>query len=123
MASVRDWMDYSHGDLVDAHHNTLPRNQCFHAQQSIEKALKAAIIAEGMQFSHTHDLDILAQMLPNSWTVKNMSSNFSSIVICATKSRYPDNPAAITLADAQKAINVAQDVYNSIDTELKSRNL
>lgn len=36
---------------------------CFHAQQSIEKALKAVLTANGVSFRRIHDLDELAQLL------------------------------------------------------------
>jgi HEPN domain-containing protein len=36
---------------------------CFHAQQAVEKLLKAALVNRGVVFSRTHDLGHLAAML------------------------------------------------------------
>ena len=38
----------------------------FHAQQAVEKAMKAALAAEGAEFPHTHDLDGLLELCGNS---------------------------------------------------------
>jgi len=38
----------------------------FHAQQAVEKALKAALAARGVAFPHTHDLDGLLELCQNS---------------------------------------------------------
>ena len=41
-------------------------NPRFHAQQAVEKALKAALAARGIAFPHTHDLDGLLELCQNS---------------------------------------------------------
>lgn len=37
----------------------------FHAQQAVEKALKAVLIDRGVEFRRTHDLQVLADRLAN----------------------------------------------------------
>jgi HEPN domain-containing protein len=39
------------------------RLACFHAQQSVEKLLKAVMIFHGMEYQRTHDLHSLASLL------------------------------------------------------------
>lgn len=39
------------------------RLACFHAQQSVEKSLKAVLMLHGIQQRRTHDLNLLAQLL------------------------------------------------------------
>jgi HEPN domain-containing protein len=39
------------------------RLACFHAQQAIEKLLKAVLILSGVEFQRTHDLHTLATLL------------------------------------------------------------
>jgi HEPN domain-containing protein len=39
------------------------RLACFHAQQAIEKLLKAVLIVKGIEFQRTHDLHTLATLL------------------------------------------------------------
>ena len=123
MASVRDWMEYSYDDLNGAKRELLPRHACFNAQQSAEKAIKAALIAEGSRFQYTHDLMSLLRALPSSWSVKNLASDLSRLVPYAVETRYPDTPIPVSPGDAQDAINTAEKTYDSIDTELRSRGL
>lgn len=49
-----------------------PRQVCYLAQQTIEKALKAALILEQIVFPFSHDLDRLRIMLPAGWQVKDV---------------------------------------------------
>lgn len=42
------------------------RLACFHAQQAIEKLLKAVLIYHGIEFQRTHDLHTLATLLLQS---------------------------------------------------------
>lgn len=39
------------------------RLACFHAQQSVEKSLKAVLVLRGIEQRRTHDLNLLAQLL------------------------------------------------------------
>lgn len=39
---------------------------CFHAQQAVEKALKAVMFLHGLEFRRTHDLEELAGMLADA---------------------------------------------------------
>lgn len=48
--------------LKDAPHIRLPV-ACFHAQQSVEKALKAVLTLQGIPFRRIHELAELAQLL------------------------------------------------------------
>lgn len=79
------WLGYARSDLEAA--RTLlaspdhyPRQICFFAQQSVEKALKAALIIEQIDFPFSHDLDRLRNLLPEAWQVKALFT-------------YPSSPA------------------------------
>jgi HEPN domain-containing protein len=39
---------------------------CFHAQQAVEKALKAVLAAHGVEFAHRHDLRVLIGQCENA---------------------------------------------------------
>jgi len=55
----RDWDAYR--VLADATHVSFAL-ACFHAQQCVEKLLKAAIVSRGRVFQRTHNLLILADL-------------------------------------------------------------
>ena len=37
---------------------------CYHAQQAVEKYLKGGLVAHGIDFPRTHDIETLAALLP-----------------------------------------------------------
>lgn len=48
---------------------------CFHAQQAVEKSLKAALFAHEIEFGRTHDLVKLAQLLRSRGIVVPVSDS------------------------------------------------
>ena len=69
------WLRYAEEDLITA--ETLltqpqvpPRQSCWLAQQSAEKALKAVLIYLHIDFPRTHDLNILRNLVPNNLAFK-----------------------------------------------------
>ena len=46
-----------------------PRYACWQFQQAAEKALKAALVLDGIAFSYTRDLNGLCALVPDSWFV------------------------------------------------------
>ena len=40
---------------------------CFHSQQAAEKAMKGALVLEGIEFPYVHDLRRLRNLLPDGW--------------------------------------------------------
>ena len=66
------WLRFSEEDLQVASRlmtgaSTAPRHACWLSQQAAEKALKAALVLEQIDFPFTHDLDALRNLLPASW--------------------------------------------------------
>ena len=69
------WLRFAREDLAEAERllrfpDAVPRHICWLAQQAAEKALKAALILEGVEFPYRHDLDALRNLLPDGWAVK-----------------------------------------------------
>lgn len=62
---TQEWVDKAEGDFATAQRELRARNfpnydaACFHAQQCIEKYLKARLQKENIRFSKTHDLSVL----------------------------------------------------------------
>lgn len=88
------WLDYARSDLAAARTLVVspdhyPRQVCFLAQQATEKALKAALIAEAIDFPFTHDLDRLRNLLPDKWAVKKAFPDLAEVTIWAVEVRYP----------------------------------
>jgi HEPN domain-containing protein len=65
---VREWIDKAEGDYLTATREAQadPPNYdavCFHAQQCVEKLMKAAVIAKGEIPPRMHDLTVLSGLL------------------------------------------------------------
>lgn len=72
--AVSRWLAVSDDELgmaQDFEATARVRGVCYHSQQAIEKAVKAALIFESIEFPHTHDLEKLCNLLPAGWSVKN----------------------------------------------------
>lgn len=123
---IRRWLRYAQEDLHGAEkmlhdENALPRHICWLAQQSAEKALKAALIFLQMDFPHRHDLDALRNLLPDDWEVKTAYPDLAQLTEWAVEARYPgDWPDAVE-SDARYAVKQAHGVWECIYTDLVRR--
>jgi len=103
---VQEWIDKAEGDYLTATReaDASPPNYdavCFHAQQCIEKLLKALLIAKGKTPPKTHDLTILDSLLNSiypewHWPIEQLRLLSSAAVIF----RYPGESAGPEEADA-----------------------
>ena len=117
------WLRYAEEDLTTAetflgHPNVPPRQICWHAQQAAEKALKAALIFLQIDFRRTHDLNILRDLLPDSWQLKTALPNLDDLNKWAVEARYPEKMREATKAEASKAVEQARTVWTSVSTAL-----
>lgn len=117
---VREWIDKAQGDYLTATReaDADPPNYdaaCFHAQQCIEKLLKALLIAEGQVPPRTHDLVILSGLLSSlrpqwDWAADQLRLLSRAAVVF----RYPGESAGPEEATA--ALNVASAVRTHLLT-------
>jgi HEPN domain-containing protein len=111
--------DFSAAQLLaqtaaEIHHDVV----CFHAQQCIEKYLKAWLQEAGIAFRRTHDLEeLLDLVLPAvpAWSV--WQSDFVILTTHAVDFRYPGKSASKT--DAEHALRVCDDVRTKIRANLQ----
>ena len=74
----------------------LPEQLCFHAQQAVEKALKAVLVSRGIDFPLTHDLENLLEILRESGAeVPEQLDEIGELTPYAVETRYPGVWAAI----------------------------
>jgi HEPN domain-containing protein len=59
-AAQRDWKTV---ELLAQHPDAPPTSLCFHAQQYVEKVIKAVLVSNDVIFRRTHDLEELAALL------------------------------------------------------------
>lgn len=82
---------------------------CFHAQQCVEKALKALLQQHEIEFSRTHDLVALAALArPVIPTLASYDADFTWLSTCAVEARYP--AVDIDRARAADAVRIMTEV-------------
>jgi HEPN domain-containing protein len=119
LAVVREWVTKAENDLKNAAHTIKLEEQCptdtvcFHAQQCVEKYLKAVLVQEGSDFPKTHDLEELIMMAPERCRPSLTSDEQSALTDYATGARYP-GWEEISLADARRAVTIARRVRKEI---------
>ena len=76
---------------------------CFHAQQAVEKYLKALLQQENILFSKTHDLSqLLRPLLPLYSDLETLSDDLEWLTTFAVEIRYPGESAIEE--DAKQAV-------------------
>lgn len=86
---------------------------CFHAQQAIEKLMKAVLIAHGIPPPHTHDLAVLAALLERqlgAWP--HNSRDLRLLTLGAVQYRYPG--MAASQQDSTDALTIATGLWPSL---------
>lgn len=119
------WLSFAIGDLEAARshrgHHVRPRIVAFEAQQCAEKALKAALILEGIEPRRTHDLEELRGRLPAGWRVKTHPSDLARLSDYAAESRYPDDIEPVTPLQSAVAVRQAMAVLKAIRDDFDRR--
>jgi HEPN domain-containing protein len=82
---------------------------CFHAQQCIEKSLKAFLTFADQHIERTHDLVRLVALCKQiDPTLSILSETAVKLTDYAVTSRYPDDWRDIPVAEAQEAVREAE---------------
>lgn len=124
---VRQWMQKADNDLRTAQGTLFfPDNcpydtVCFHAQQCVEKCLKAALVCVQAPFRKTHDLEELFLMLPSSLVLPASPGELARLTPHATNSRYPDDWRPIEREEAEWAVGMAGRVAEAVRSWLSER--
>jgi HEPN domain-containing protein len=97
---TREWVQKAEGDFATAKRELQVSNEpnydavCFHAQQCIEKYLKAKLQESNIQFGKTHDLSMLLDLiLPVETTWDSLRADLQALSAFAVAYRYPGDEA------------------------------
>jgi HEPN domain-containing protein len=117
---VGQWVQKAENDLKNAAHTlklgeTGPMDTvCFHAQQCVEKYLKALLILHGIEFSRIHHISALVALLPVRVRPDLTPEEQERLTDYAVSTRYPGDYEPIPLAEARQAVQLARRVRNQI---------
>ena len=118
-----EWIEKAEGDYrtakwlqqaPDPVHDSI----CFHAQQCIEKYLKAWLQEANLSVSRTHNLEeLLVLITPTLPAWSNWQPDFKIITAYAVDPRYPGGSA--TSDNTQHAMHICDEVRQTVRTQLK----
>lgn len=120
LRSVGEWIVKAESDLRTATISLRVQRECptdticFHAQQCIEKYLKALLVLNGTPFPKTHDLTSISALLPDAWRPDVPPRVMERFTDYATITRYPGEYAEVTLEEARSAIATARKIRKSV---------
>ena len=89
----------------------LSETVCFHAQQAVEKSLKALLALDDVEYPYTHNLKVLVELVgPRYPTMRELADRIVPLTPYAINGRY----GGLEEPDAQQAaaaLETAKDVY------------
>lgn len=86
---------------------------CFHAQQVVEKYIKAVLTTLQVEFPKTHNIRKLVQLVEPHHRIELSESEQNSLTDYATTARYPGF-GEIPLSEARRAMSLAKRVRKQI---------
>ena len=121
---IREWLAKAENDLKNAAHTlTLGKDcptdtVCFHAQQCVEKHIKALLVFQAIPFPKTHEISVLRALLPSKLRPKLDKKIQEDLTSYATVLRYPGAGPDVPLTEARKAVAIARRVRKEVRKHL-----
>ena len=103
-------MELAEHDLINAHHTLLLGRECpydtvcFHAQQCVEKYLKALLTYRSIPFPKIHDLSEIAHLLPAGLLGDLTDLGLEELTPYAVETRYAGFRENFTREEALNAV-------------------
>ena len=120
LSVVRAWVQKAESDLnnaaivVRAEDKETADTVAFHAQQCVEKYLKALLAYGGIDFPKTHDIGQLALLLPQDATINLSAEEQRRLTLYATVTRYPGDYEPVTIQEARRALAMARRIRKRV---------
>jgi HEPN domain-containing protein len=113
-AVAGEWVAKAEGDLKAAVYMLEMDDECpadsvgFHAQQCVEKYLKAFLVLKEIDFPKTHDIEKILALLPGDVRLPVSVEEQRTLTSYATLTRYPGDYEPVTLSEAKRAVRIAR---------------
>ena len=124
MQDAREWLRRAQSDLTLARakpQGVYLEDLCFHAQQAAEKAIKALLIRQGIEFPYIHDLANLLTLLEKAvGQVPDSMRQAERLTQFAVETRYPGTAPAVGETEYQEAVRLADGVVRWAEGQLKT---
>ncbi len=113
--SAADWLRRARSDLalasVPLPRDVLYNELCFHAQQAVEKCIKAVLVHYGIEFRKVHNIDYLMTLLPSEVSLPAKAEQVVDLTSYAVTLRYPGDYEDVTEETYREAIEAARVVF------------
>ncbi|AAN50079.1 HEPN domain protein [Leptospira interrogans str. 2003000735] len=117
------WLTHAKSDLLLSKFydskEILLNQLCYHAQQSVEKSIKAILIQSKVNFKFTHNIKNLIASLPQEIEKPNFFKDLPILTDYAVSTRYPGDYEEILLSEYKTAIFLAQQTFDWAEAILK----
>lgn len=114
--AVLQWVQYADADLRMARHAIGMGEQCpphlvaYHCQQSAEKYLKGYLVLRGVDYPYTHNIAWLRELCEREGAPADEFRDADALTPYAITTRYPHLDQPVSLAEAQRAVDIASEV-------------
>jgi HEPN domain-containing protein len=121
---VGQYVEKAESDLITAAHllrlrKNLPTDAvCFHAQQCVEKYLKALLVLNEIVFGRTHHISELMALLPAGIRPSLTPDEQDRLTEYAVITRYPGDYDPISREEARQAVQIARRVRRQVRRRL-----
>jgi HEPN domain-containing protein len=121
---ARQWVMKAESDLRNAAHTVRLRTDCptdtvcFHAQQCVEKYLKALLVLNGIEFPRTHQISTLLALVPAPIRPTLTQEEQDRLTEYAVTTRYPGDYDPIPREEAQEAVRLARRLRKQVRRRL-----
>jgi HEPN domain-containing protein len=125
--SPQQWLNHAISDLALARlglnsKDVLPEQICFHAQQAVEKALKAVLLHKSIRFPAIHDIEELVQIGRHEGVqFPDWAEDLASLTPYAVETRYPGHWEDFQETEVNQARAVAQKTVEWVKAVLLSK--
>lgn len=122
------WWRYAEDDLTVAEQlaqspEPVFHTICFASQQAVEKALKTALVFVQVDVPRTHEIDLIRDLLPDDWALREAASDVGWLSVWAIAGRYPGNLPEAQAADAERALSSARGIVHIARSDLEKKGL
>ena len=124
--SPEHWLLYAKSDLtlasIERKDSVLFETLCFHAQQTVEKSLKAVLIHLNVDIPYTHNIGHLIHLIQET-EIKCFDEVEEAVSLTkySTISRYPLITESISMNDYVQAVHTAELVFAWAENQIKAK--
>ena len=117
---VRAWVTCADEDLRVAQHTLTLADECpyrvvaYHAQQCVEKYLKAYLVLHGTDFPYTHNIARLVELCSEQSAWGEALEDAEELTPFAISARYPGENESVSEAEARRTVDIAARVQQVV---------